>query len=85
MTVLAHRLVTLTTVRVDRVWLAFAVILALLALLGDDQLLPSLLFTLDALLSTAPYMIIAVLSIGYLKATGAEAVIARLLKGVRYA
>ncbi len=81
MTALAHRLVTLTLVRVDRVWFAIAAILSVLALLGSGQLVPSLRFTLDALLSTAPYMLFAVLSIGYLKATGAEAIIARAFEG----
>ena len=81
MTELVARLSTLTQTRLDRVWLALALILALLAALDSVQFLPSIHFTAEALLATAPYLIFAVASVAYLKASGAEAMIARAFEG----
>lgn len=81
MTALVETLKGLPTVRIDRAWLAIAIILALLALLDPPQLGPSVNFTAQQLLHTAPFLIFAVLSIAYLKASGAEAVIARAFEG----
>ncbi len=81
MTALVQRLGALGGVKVDRVWLAVAVVFAVLAVLDKTQFLPSLTFTGNALLSTAPYILFAVLSIGYLKASGAETIIARAFEG----
>ncbi|MBI1383934.1 MAG: permease [Rhizobiales bacterium] len=67
--------------RFDRVWIAVAVILATLAVFDQAQLTPTIRFALDALLRTAPYLLFAVLAIGYLKAAGAEGVIARAFEG----
>jgi hypothetical protein len=67
--------------RIDRAWLVIAAILALLALVDGTQLVPSLRFTGDALLHTAPYVAFAVLAIAYLKASAADAVIARAFQG----
>lgn len=81
MTELVARLGSLGRFKLDRVWAAFLVILALLAALDMAQLVPSIYFTADALLSTAPYLIFAVASVAYLKASGAEAIIARAFEG----
>ena len=81
MTALAATLKNLPVLRIDRAWIASAVILALLAVLDAGQFLPSLNFAANALLSTAPYMVFAVLCIAFLKASGADAVIARAFQG----
>ena len=66
---------------VDRVWLTIAAILLVLAVLDQAQVVPTLRFAAGALLSTAPYIAFAVLAIGYLKASGSEAMIARAFEG----
>ncbi len=81
MTALAAALKRLPELKLDRAWLAFAVVLALLAILAPAQLLPSLRFAGAALLNTAPFIVFAILSVAYLKAAGAEAVIARAFEG----
>ncbi|MEM9205542.1 MAG: permease [Pseudomonadota bacterium] len=62
-------------------WVSIAVILVVLAVLDGAQLSATIQFVLQALLSTAPYIAFAVIAIGYLKASGAEAVIAQAFKG----
>ncbi len=81
MTALVETLKGLPNLKLDRAWLAVAIILALIALLDPGQFVPSIQFTLQQLLSTAPFMALAVLSIAYLKASGAETVIARAFEG----
>ena len=81
MTALVERLGALGGLKVDRVWLTIAVVFAVLAVLDNAQFLPSLRSTGSAMLSTAPYMLFAVVSIGYLKASGAETMIARAFEG----
>lgn len=66
---------------VDKVWLTIVAILTALALLDPAELPETIRFALSALLSTAPYMLFAVLAIGYLKATGAERLVAEAFKG----
>lgn len=70
-----------TVFRFDRAWLTIFIISILIYSLDSPQLYPSITFTIEALLSTAPFMIFAVLSIGYLKATGAETIIAKAFEG----
>lgn len=67
--------------RIDRVWLALALLLLGLAAVDIAQLWPSLSFAAAALARTSPFIIFAVLAIGYLKASGAENVIARAFVG----
>ena len=67
--------------KMPKVWLASAAIFAALAVLDPANLVPVFQGTLDALLHTAPFILFAVLAIGYLKATGAEAVVAEAFKG----
>lgn len=81
MTALVERLGALGSLKVDRVWLTIAVIFAVLAAVDQTQFLPSLESTGSAMLSTAPYMLFAIFSIGYLKASGAETMIARAFEG----
>lgn len=67
--------------RVDRVWAFIAVALVCLAAIDPAQLPPTLRFTVSAVLSTAPYMVLAVAAIGFLKATGAEKLVASAFQG----
>jgi uncharacterized membrane protein YraQ (UPF0718 family) len=67
--------------RIDNAWLALVLVLIAVAALDTPQLGPTLSFALDALASTAPFILFAVLAIGYLKATGAENVIAKAFVG----
>lgn len=66
---------------IDTVWLLVAVI-PLIILAADPAQSGSVLgFSLDAFLGTLPFISIAVLLIGLLKATGAEGVLAEAFKG----
>jgi uncharacterized membrane protein YraQ (UPF0718 family) len=67
--------------RIDNAWLALIVILVGLAILDRAQLWPTISFGFTALLSTAPFIAFAVLAIGYLKATGAENILAKAFIG----
>jgi uncharacterized membrane protein YraQ (UPF0718 family) len=68
-------------VSIDRAWLAIGAILIAIALLATDRLAEFVLFTGDQLLATAPFILFAVLMVAYLKASGAESVIARAFEG----
>lgn len=81
MTMLVETLRQLKPPRVDGAWAAIAVILGLLAILAPAQLPVSILVTLRALAHTAPYILFAVLAVAYLKASGAEAIVARAFEG----
>lgn len=65
----------------DRVWLAVVFLLLVLVLLDRSQVVPTLSFTMDAVLNTAPFLFMAVLAIGFLKATGSEKVVAKAFQG----
>ncbi len=67
--------------RFDKAWLALIVILVAVAVLDFAQLWPTILFALKALASTAPFIGFAVLAIGFLKATGAENMLAKAFVG----
>ncbi|SNR33683.1 permease [Puniceibacterium sediminis] len=62
-------------------WLAAALILAVIALLDNAQFWPTVGFTVTALWNTAPFILFAVLAVAYLKATGAESLLARAFEG----
>ncbi|MEM6305323.1 MAG: permease [Pseudomonadota bacterium] len=62
-------------------WLAAALLLVLVALFDWPQLWPTLSFTAKALAGTAPFIAFAVLAVAYLKATGAENLLARAFEG----
>lgn len=67
--------------RLPKVWLLIAAIPLALALLDPGQLWPTVQFTAGALGHTAIFIAFAVLAIGYLKASGAEAVVAKAFQG----
>lgn len=62
-------------------WSAIAVILAAVALLDPGNLAATVTFAANALGHTAPYILFAVLLLAYLKATGAEVMVAAAFKG----
>ena len=64
-----------------KAWLACIVILIALALLDPPQLPETLVFTAGALAGTAPFILFAVVAVAYVKATGAEALLAEAFKG----
>lgn len=67
--------------KLPKVWLTSAAIFAALAVLDAAEFGPVLQGTIEALAQTAPFIFFAVLAIGFLKATGAEAVVAEAFKG----
>ncbi|SPH20286.1 Putative two-component membrane permease complex subunit SMU_747c [Ascidiaceihabitans donghaensis] len=62
-------------------WTVAAGIFALVALLDLPALWPTVLFTANALLHTAPFILFAVLAVAYMKASGAENLIAKAFEG----
>jgi len=65
---------------------AFAAIIAIyvcVALFIPAEFAPTLGFTANAMTSTGPFIIFAVLAVAYLKATGAETLLARAFEGAQ--
>ncbi len=62
-------------------WGVIAGILAIIALLAPDTLWDTITFTLRALGNTAPFIAFAVLAVAFLKATGAETLLAKAFEG----
>ena len=81
MTALLAGLRALPGISIERAWLAAAAILLLLGLLDRPQLEPSVGFVIYSLATTAPFIVFAVLAIAYLKASGAESLVARAFVG----
>lgn len=81
MTSLIYDLSRVRRIQIDRVLLAVILVLAVLTL-ADPGFVPEAVgSTVTALVSTAPLILLAVLCIGYLKATGAEVLAARAFMG----
>lgn len=67
--------------QIDRVW-AFAIALPfVIALFDPSQALETIRFAAGAFAQTAVFITFAVLAVGYLKATGAETLLARAFEG----
>ena len=81
MTALVETLRHMKLPRIDGAWLFIASILGLLAVFAPAQLPQTVLFALKALSNTAPYILFAVLAVAYLKASGAEALVAKAFVG----
>ncbi|QJF52403.1 permease [Roseobacter ponti] len=62
-------------------WGATALVFVLLAVFDPGQVLPTAQFTLNAIAHTAPFILFAVLAVAYLKASGAETLLARAFEG----
>ena len=67
--------------RIDKAWGALILVLIAIAVLDRAQFLPTVTFATGALLNTAPFILFAVFAIGYLKATGAENLLAKAFEG----
>ncbi|QIE46472.1 permease [Pseudohalocynthiibacter aestuariivivens] len=67
--------------RIGKVWITMALILAVVWVLDPPQLWPTITFTANALLHTAPFIAFAVFAVAYLKATGAERLVAKVFQG----
>lgn len=67
--------------RLDRVWLAVGAIILLVALLDFARVDDVVIFAGKALAGTLPFITFAVLAIAYLKATGAENLLAKAFEG----
>lgn len=81
MTTLVRTLKELKLPQIDGAWLTVALILALLAVFAPAQLPASIWSTLKSLAHTAPYILFAVLAVAYLKASGAESIVAKAFEG----
>ena len=66
---------------IDRVWLFIAALLAGVALLDPGELGSVVTFAAKALMGTAPFILFAVAAVAYLKATGAENLLAKAFEG----
>ena len=62
-------------------WGVIVAILVLIALLAPETLVETVTFTLRALGNTAPFIAFAVLAVAYLKASGAETLLAKAFEG----
>ncbi len=71
--------------KLDRAVVGLLAILALIALVVPQQLGASLVFTGNSLVGIAPYLAVSVLLAAYLKAAGADQLIARVFTGNPYA
>ncbi len=67
--------------RLDRAWLASAVVFAGLAAISPEQAKASAQFTLENLIAIAPYLLLAISIAAYAKASGADSLIARAFTG----
>lgn len=81
MTALVATLKGLRLPKIDGALAVIALILAALALLAPAQLPATLADASRSITATAPYIIFAVLAVAYLKASGAEAIVAKAFDG----
>lgn len=65
----------------DGAWVAIALVLCAIALADPAQLRPSVVFAGEAFWGTLPFILFAVIAIGYMKATGAESLLAKAFEG----
>lgn len=67
--------------KLDKAWVLFALVLAGIGVFAPAEFWPSVLFAGQALAHTSVFILFAVLAVAYLKASGAEAVLARAFQG----
>jgi len=67
--------------RADKAWLAILLIPLVLALVDPAQVVPTVKFAGNAIAHTGIFIAFAVLAVAYMKATGAEALLARAFEG----
>lgn len=67
--------------RIDKVWVAIGVILALVAVIVPGEFIPTVQFTVQNILYTGIFITFAVLLVAYLRATGAETIVSAAFQG----
>ena len=67
--------------KIDKAWLALGVILLGLAVFATEHFQPAVVFAVQALGRTAPFIAFAVLAVAYMKTTGAENLLAKAFEG----
>ena len=67
--------------RIDKALLAVVLIPLVLLIFDPAQVLPTVIFAGESLLHTGVFIVFAVLAVAYLKATGAESLLARAFEG----
>lgn len=67
--------------RIDKAWIAILLIPFLVLVFDAPQVWPTITFAAEAIAHTGIFITFAVLAIGYLKATGAEAILAKAFIG----
>lgn len=67
--------------QIDKAWLTLVLVLVAVAILDLPQLVPTITFAIGALGHTAPFILFAIFAIGYLKASGAENLLAKAFEG----
>ncbi|WP_371168523.1 permease [Aliiroseovarius sp. 2305UL8-7] len=67
--------------KIDKAWVTILLIPAVLAVFAPAEVWPMITFALTALMHTAPFILFAILAVAYLKATGAENLLARAFEG----
>lgn len=67
--------------RVDKAWLFILLIPVLLWIFDPTQILPTIRFAGQAISQTGVFIVFAVLAVGYMRASGSEALLARAFEG----
>ncbi|EPX76355.1 permease [Salipiger mucosus] len=67
--------------RIDKAWIASALLLVIVGIFDPAQVWPTASFAGGALLHTAPFVLFAVAAVAYVKAAGAETLLARAFEG----
>jgi uncharacterized membrane protein YraQ (UPF0718 family) len=77
----SHDRSTVVGMRIDKAWIAILLIPAIVAIFDFNQAVDTVRFAGRAIASTGIFIVFAVLSVAYLKASGAEALLARAFEG----
>ncbi|KAA8610292.1 permease [Salipiger aestuarii] len=67
--------------RIDKAWAASALVLVAVAIVEPPQVFPTLGFAIGALWHTLPFVLFAVAAVAYVKAAGAETLLAKAFEG----
>ena len=72
---------SITFSKLKSVWLMVMIIPLLILVFDAEKFNTILLFALNALLGTIPFIFFAVILVAYLKASGAESIVSKMFKG----
>ncbi|MDD9920836.1 MAG: permease [Boseongicola sp.] len=70
-----------TTWKLDKAWAAVVLVPLIVAVFDGGQAIETIRFAGEAMATTGVFIVFAVLAVGYLKATGAEAILAKAFEG----